>query len=66
MEEFDKILKEAYQSVEDSLALEDKGWITLSGSAVSSGVSDAERKLSIAKARIYAAKDPLCRQAIRL
>ena len=65
MDEFDKILKEAYASVEQSLELEDKGWLTL-GSASNSGVTESERITSIAKARIYAAKDPLCKQAIRL
>ena len=65
IEEFEKILKEAYQSVEQSLALEDKGWVTLGG-AGSNIIPDAERITAVQKARIYATKDPLARQAVRL
>lgn len=66
IEEFEAILKEAYKSIEDTLSLEDAGWIKL-GSAVGSNVlSDSERKLAVQRARIYAMKDPLARQAVRL
>ncbi len=64
LDEFDAILKEAIQSVEDSLKLEDEGWINLS--QTSDVISPSERKLTIAKARTYALKDPLACRAIRL
>ena len=63
-EEFVSILREAIQSVEDSLKLEDSGWINLSqGKEI---ISPAERKLTIVKARIYALKDPLAMRSVRL
>lgn len=65
--EFDTILREAAQSVEQQLALEDRGWLTLGGSqAYLNGLTDAERILSVQKARVYAVKDPLAKQSIRL
>ena len=66
IEEFETILKEAYESVEASLRLEDAGWLTLGGTTGINILPDAERKLSVQKARIYSVKDPLAKQAIRL
>lgn len=61
---FDQILKEAYQSVEDSLALEDRGWINFTkGSEI---VSSSDRITTVAKARTYGLKDPLASRSIRL
>lgn len=62
--EFNAILREAIQSVEDSLRLEDQGWINLSqGKEI---ISADERKLTVTKARTYALKDPLAMRSIRL
>jgi len=66
IDEFETILKETYQSVEQSLSLEDAGWLTLGTTTNANVLTDAERKLSVQKARIYAVKDPLAKQAIRL
>ena len=63
--EFECILRVAYRSIEQELELEDEGWIRLGG-AGSNVLSDSERKLAVQKARIYAVKDPLAKQAIRL
>ncbi len=64
LEEFTDILREAIQSVEDSLALEDSGWINLS--QTKEVISPQERIATIAKARTYALKDPLAMRSIRL
>lgn len=66
LEEFETVLREAYQSVEHSIALEDEGWIKTGTSVTSNVLTDAERTLYVSKARTYAIKDPLGRQAIRL
>uniref|UniRef100_A0A6M3LXD3 Putative portal protein n=1 Tax=viral metagenome TaxID=1070528 RepID=A0A6M3LXD3_9ZZZZ len=65
-EEFDAILKEAYASIEDQLKLEDAGWIKLGATTGGNVLTDAQRKDSILRARVYAVKDPMGRQAIRL
>ena len=61
---FDRLLMEATTSVEQSLAIEDKGWInlTLSGTEITS----AKRIENIKYSRIYYNFDPLVSQAIRL
>ncbi len=64
LDEFDAILKEAVQSVEQSLLLEDSGWINLS--RTTDVISSNERIATIAKARTYALKDPLACRSIRL
>ena len=61
----DMLLREATQSVEDELKLEDQGWIR-SGQASGQVISDADRKANIVTSRLYEAKDPLAKQAIRL
>lgn len=58
------IIREATKTVEDELKLEDTGWINLS---TNDGViSDSERITNLKLSRLYYAKDPLARQAIRL
>jgi hypothetical protein len=62
--EFEQMVREAYASVEQSLQLEDAGWITLgTGTSV---ITAQDRINTVKKARVYAAKDPMCKQAIRL
>jgi hypothetical protein len=64
LEEYDQILKEATQQVEDALSLEDQGWINLS--AGSNIISDADRKTTVQEARLYSLKDPLASRSIHL
>ncbi len=67
IEEFEEILREAHKSVEDALALEDQGYIKLGTANTAINIlPDDQRKQTVLKARIYAHKDPLCKQAIRL
>ena len=63
MDKFLHDLREATADVERQLALEDRGWMRSGGNA---GMSAAERVENVRTSRIYAAHDPLCRQAIRL
>jgi len=63
--EFDLLLQEATQSVEQELALEDAGWIQF-GAANQDVVTPVERVNNIRASRLYATKDPLGKQAIRL
>ena len=64
LEEFNEILREAYKSIEDTIALEDAGWVRLGiGQDV---LTTDERTQNVKRSRIYAAKDPLAKQAIRL
>jgi len=64
MEEFDQILKEATQQVEDALNLEDKGWTNLSQG---SNVIPADQRISTVRdARVYSLKDPLAARAVNL
>ena len=58
-------LREATQSVEAELALEDAGWINLS-QQTGEVVTDKERIANVKLSRLYYTKDPLGRQAIRL
>ncbi len=60
-----KLLREARKSVEELFALEDTGWTQL-GSSGDMGITEAERMAAVRMARIYAFRDPLCRQSIRL
>lgn len=65
MTEFDLILKEATQQVEDALSIEDAGWVNLS--AMTSEVIPQDQRITTVKeARLYSLKDPLARQSIRL
>ncbi len=63
--EFDEILKEATQQVEDALKLEDAGWVNLSAMGVNI-IPGAERKTTVQEARLYSLKDPLCKRAVAL
>ena len=61
----DILIQEATRSVEAELALEDQGWITLSAST-GEVISSSERITNLKLSRLYAVKDPLGKQAIRL
>jgi len=63
--EVEQIIREATRQVEDELRLEDVGWYNLS---IGTGdiISAQERILNLKLSRLYYAKDPLGRQAIRL
>jgi len=64
-DELDLIIREATTSVEADLALEDAGWINLSG--VSGEVITGDERIKNLKlSRWYSVKDPLGKQAIRL
>ncbi len=64
-DEFAAILREATRSVEDDLALEDAGWISL-GAQAASPIDGAERVTNLKLSRLYYTKDPLAKQSIRL
>jgi len=63
-DEIEFLIREATQTVEDELKLEDEGWINLSGTAGT--ITSSERITNLKLSRLYYAKDPLGRQAIRL
>ena len=63
--EFEQLLQEATQSVEAELSLEDAGWTQL-GQATADVVTAAQRITNVQSSRLYFAKDPLGRQAVRL
>lgn len=63
--EVEEILREAIQTVEDELALEDEGWINLSAQT-GDVVTAAQRIVNLNLSRLYYTKDPLGRQSIRL
>jgi len=65
VDEIALLIKEASASVEADLALEDAGWINLSGT---SGyvITEAERITNLKLYRLYSVKDPLGKQSIRL
>lgn len=65
MPEFDELLREATQQVEDALKLEDAGWINLS-TMTANVIPDAERGTTVKEARLYSLKDPLCKRAVAL
>ena len=62
--ELGQLITEATQTVEEELKLEDDGWIRLG--TTGGVVSDAERVDNIKWSRLYATKDPLGKQSIRL
>ncbi len=64
-DELGAIIQEATSSVERQLALEDVGWVTLS-STTQQVILPAERILNLRLSRLYATKDPLGKQAVRL
>ena len=64
-DELEVLIREATQTVEDELRLEDEGWTNLSmgtGDVITAQARIDNLKLS----RLYYVKDPLARQAIRL
>lgn len=60
-----ELIQEATTSVEKDLALEDAGWINLSGGG-GWVIPDATRQTNLQRSRIAYMKDPLARQAIRI
>ena len=64
-DEVNELIREATQTVEDELALEDAGWINLSGTT-GDVITDAARITNLNLSRLYAVKDPLGKQSIRL
>ncbi|MCK4793833.1 MAG: hypothetical protein KAV87_59440 [Desulfobacteraceae bacterium] len=64
-DELDLLIKEATLSVEKDLELEDEGWINLSGTT-GDVITAAERITNLKLSRLYATKDPMGKQAIRL
>ena len=63
--ELEVIMREAIQTVEDELKLEDAGWINF---AATTGdvITDVARIINVNLSRLYYNKDPLGRQSIRL
>ncbi len=64
-DELELLIREATASVEADLALEDEGWINLSGTT-GDVITSQERITNLKLSRLYAMKDPLGKQAIRL
>ncbi|MCK5019556.1 MAG: hypothetical protein KAS32_21025 [Candidatus Peribacteraceae bacterium] len=64
-DELEILIREATQAVEDDLALEDAGWISLSG-VTGDVITSSERITNLKLSRLYATKDPMGKQAIRL
>ena len=64
-DELEYLIREATQTVEDELALEDAGWINLS-TGTGDVITDAARITNLKLSRLYYAKDPLGKQSIRL
>ena len=65
LQEFNEILQEAYKSIDNQLAGDDKGWIQLGTS--SHGLFPADQKISvIERSRYYSQIDPMAAQALRL
>jgi len=64
-DELELIIQEATASVEKDLALEDAGWVNLSG-ATGEVITASERITNVKLSRLYALKDPMGKQAIRL
>ena len=64
-DELEILIREATQAVEDDLALEDAGWINLSGTSADV-ITSQERITNLKLSRLYATKDPMGKQAIRL
>jgi len=64
-DELDLLIREATISVEKDLGLEDEGWINLSGTT-GDVITAQERIANLKLSRLYAVKDPMGKQAIRL
>jgi len=61
-----KVFKEAYKSVEDIFASEDKGWINMSKLIQKGEYTEEQKKSIIKRSRYYAQIDPMATQALRL
>jgi len=64
-DELEMLIREATASVEADLALEDAGWVNLSA-ATGEVITASERITNVKLSRLYALKDPMGKQAIRL
>lgn len=64
-DELELLIREATASVEQTLSLEDEGWINLRGTT-GDVITSAERITNLKLSRLYATKDPMGKQAIRL
>ena len=64
-DELELLIMEASASVEADLALEDAGWVNLSGTT-GDVITSQERINNLKLSRLYATKDPRGKQAIRL
>ena len=64
-DELEILFREATASVEADLALEDAGWINLSGTT-GDVISAGERVTNLKLSRLYSTKNPLGKQSIRL
>jgi len=58
-------LREAYTQADIELALDDRGWL-VTKSYMSPETDKQTRQILVGKSRLYWAKDPLCKQAVRL
>jgi hypothetical protein len=63
--ELSQLIREATQSVEDELAIEDQGWIR-GGATGAEVITEMARTDAVKLSRLYYTKDPLAKQAIRL
>jgi len=64
-DELEILIREATASVEQDLNIEDEGWINLSGTT-GDVITPQERITNIKLSRLWSAKDPMGKQAIRL
>ncbi len=64
-DELAEIIREASLSVERDLALEDAGWINLSGAAADV-ITQAQRAQYVRLSRLYAVMEPMGKQSIRI
>ncbi len=64
-DELEEIIREATQSVEDMLRLEDQGWQSLTGQT-GEVITGSARVANLKLSRLYAIKDPLGKQSVRL
>ena len=64
-DELEFLIREATESVEDELRLEDAGWQTISGQT-GEVILPAQRIINLKLSRLYYTKDPLGKQSIRL
>ncbi len=63
--DMDTILREATTTVDAELRLEDQGWINMSGTGQDI-IQPHDRVRNVQTSRLYALKDPMAKQAIRI